>query len=103
MITLRVVASVAVDPLKMPKLAKGAQLNAGEAKLYERRTVFDDGTAVETPRYNRSKLLAEDVIAGPALVVQHNSTTLIPPGYAATVLEYGDMRITRTPDRRRAA
>lgn len=103
MITLRVVASVAVDPLKMPKLAKGAQHNAGEAKLYERRTVFDDGTAVETPRYNRSKLLAEDVIAGPALVVQHNSTTLIPPGYAATVLEYGDMRITRTPDRRRAA
>jgi N-methylhydantoinase A len=87
----------------MPKLAKGAHRNPPEAKLYERRTVFDDGTAAETPRFNRSKLLAEDVISGPALVVQHNSTTLIPPGYDATVLPFGDMRIKRTGAPARAA
>ena len=33
--------------------------------------------------------------AGPALVIQHNSTTMIPPGYGATVLDHGDMLIRR--------
>jgi N-methylhydantoinase A len=40
-------------------------------------------------------LLAEDVISGPALIVQHNSTTLVPPDYFASVLSRGDMRIAR--------
>jgi len=42
-----------------------------------------------------AKLLAEDVVSGPALIVQHNSTTLVPPGYSASVLSHGDMRIAR--------
>ena len=40
-------------------------------------------------------LLADDVVSGPALIVQHNSTTLVPPGYSASVLSHGDMRIAR--------
>jgi hypothetical protein len=27
--------------------------------------------------------------------VQHNSTTLVPPGYVASVLGHGDMRVAR--------
>ena len=95
MVTLRVIATVAVDTLRLPKLAKGGRKNPEEAELYRRRTVFDDGRALGTPRYERGKLLAEDTIAGPALVIQHNSTTIVPPGYLATVLDYGDMRIER--------
>lgn len=95
MVTLRVIATVAVDTLKLPKLAKGGRHNPAEAELYRRRTVFDDGKALETPRYQRGKLLADDTVAGPALVIQHNSTTIVPPGYVATVLDYGDMRIER--------
>lgn len=95
MVTLRVIATVAVDTLKLPKLDKGGRSNPAEAELYRRRTVFDSGEALETPRYQRGKLLADDTVAGPALVIQHNSTTIVPPGYVATVLEYGDMRIER--------
>ena len=95
MVTLRVIATVAVDTLRLPKLAKGGRKNPAEAVLYRRRTVFDSGEALETPRYERGKLLADDTVAGPALVIQHNSTTIVPPGYVATVLEYGDMRIER--------
>lgn len=95
MVTLRVIATVAVDMLKLPKLAKGGRHNPAEAELCRRRTVFDDGKALETPRYQRGELLADDTIAGPALVIQHNSTTIVPPGYLATVLDYGDMRIER--------
>ena len=41
------------------------------------------------------KLLATDTVNGPAIITQHNSTTIVPPGYTATVLGHGDMRITR--------
>ncbi|WP_395662267.1 hypothetical protein, partial [Aestuariivirga sp.] len=65
------------------------------AKLYIRPTVFDDGKAVPTPRFDRAKLLAGDVITGPALIVQHNSTTLVPPSYSAKVLGHGDIHIAK--------
>ena len=52
-------------------------------------------SAYATPRYDRAKLLADDTISGPALIVQHNSTTLVPPGYVASVLSHGDMRVAR--------
>ena len=94
MVTLRVVA-VAVDPLEAPKLVHGGRRNPAEGG-YRRRTVFDNGEAIETPRYERGRLLADDTIDDlAALVVQHNSTTIVPPGYRATVMEFGDMLIRR--------
>ena len=95
-ITLRVVGSSATETLKLPDLEIGARKNPKAAELYVRETVFDDGRRVATPRYDRRKLLAQDEIVGPAIVVQHNSTTLVPPGYVATVLSHGDMRVART-------
>ena len=94
-ITLRVVGSAATETLKLPELAHGGRTNPKTAELYTRDTVFDDGKAVPTPRYDRTKLLADDVVNGPALIVQHNSTTLVPPGYSASVLSHGDMHIAR--------
>jgi len=95
MITLRVVATVEVDTLRLPKLERGGRANPADAVLYRRRTVFDDGQALETPRYRRDALLAQDRVDGPALIIQHNSTTIVPPGYVATVMDYGDMLISR--------
>ncbi len=96
MVTLRVVAVVAVDPLKAPRLDRDDRTNPPAAELYRRRTVFDDGRAEDTPRYDRGALLAGDAITGPALIVQHNSTTIVPPGYRATVLDFGDILIGRS-------
>ena len=95
-ITLRVVGSAQVDTLKLPALKKGNRSNPTAAKLYVRDTVFDDGKTIKTPRYDRTKLLAGDQISGPALIVQHNSTTLVPPKYKATVLGHGDIHISRS-------
>jgi N-methylhydantoinase A len=94
-ITLRVVGSAATETLRLPELAKGGRANPKTAELYTRDTVFDDGKSVPTPRFDRAKLLADDVVNGPALIVQHNSTTLVPPGYVASVLSHGDMRVAR--------
>ena len=94
-ITLRVMATAAVETLSLPELAKGGRRDPAEALLYRRRTVFDDGSPLDTPRYARKKLLADDRIAGPAIIVQHNSTTLLPPGYVATVMSHGDMLVAK--------
>nr|WP_295464419.1 hydantoinase/oxoprolinase family protein [Mesorhizobium sp.] len=94
-ITIRVIGSAEVETLKLPDLAKGGRENPAEARLYVRDTVFDDGHAVATPRYDRGRLLADDSVTGPALIVQHNSTTLVPPKYRATVLGHGDIRLVR--------
>jgi len=40
---------------------------------------FDERGAVTTPLYDRAKLPAGTVIAGPALVTQMDATTLVPP------------------------
>src|SRR4051812_24550172 len=85
MVTARVVATVAVETLALPKLERGGRTNPGEAELYRRRTVFDDGQGRDTPRYRRDRLKADDRVTGPALIVQHNSTTIVPPGYVAIV------------------
>ncbi|MDN2565746.1 hydantoinase/oxoprolinase family protein [Aquibium sp. A9E412] len=95
LITLRLVATIAVETLSLPELANGSRENPDEARLYSRRTVFDDGQAHDTPRYQREKLLADDRISGPAVVIQHNSTTIVPPGYVAQVMRFGDMLIRR--------
>lgn len=95
LITLRLVATVAVETLALPELAHGGRENPDEARLYSRRTVFDDGQAHDAPRYQREKLLAGDRVSGPAVVIQHNSTTIVPPGYVAQVMRFGDILIGR--------
>jgi N-methylhydantoinase A len=94
-VTLRVVASAEVDQLILPELAQGGRANPSEALMYSLDTIFDDGKPTPTPRYDRSKMLKDDTVEGPAIVTQHNSTTIVPPGYTATVLAFGDMRIAR--------
>ncbi len=94
-VTIRVVASAEVDQLTLPELAQGGRANPSEALMYSLDTIFDDGKPTPTPRYDRSKMLKDDTVKGPAIVTQHNSTTIVPPGYTATVLAFGDMRIAR--------
>ncbi len=94
-ITLRGIATAAVEPLRLPDLPHGGRTDPAEARTYVRDTIFDDGSVMPTPRYLRASLLDGDIVNGPALIVQHNSTTLLPPGYRAHVLSHGDLHISR--------
>ena len=95
MVTVRLIATVAVDTLALPKLGKGGRRNPEDAVMYTRRTIFDDGSSLDTPRYQRGKLLADDIVEGPALIIQHNSTTLVPPKWVARVAAHGDIVIAK--------
>lgn len=100
-ITLRVVGSAPADKIHWPNLAAGDSDSADSenpkvAFLYTRTTVFDSGQSHDTPRYAREKLLAGQTITGPAVIIQHNSTSLVPPSYAARVSEFGNLHITAT-------
>ena len=54
----------------------------------------DGGIAtVETPRYERNRLAPGHIIAGPAIIEQMDTTTVIPPGFSATVDPSGNLII----------
>jgi len=96
LITIRVIGMEPVTPLKVASLEQAAGGTIDDAFLYRQQTVFDDGQTLETPRYDREKLKFGHVVPGPALVIQHNSTILIPPGYVAQIGEFGNLTIERS-------
>jgi 5-oxoprolinase (ATP-hydrolysing)/N-methylhydantoinase A len=77
----------------------------GEAVVDRRPVVFsEDGVTAEhdTPFYDRERLLAGNVLHGPAIVEQLDSTTVIPPGMDARVLADGAIVIDCLPKEARA-
>jgi N-methylhydantoinase A len=59
------------------------------------RTVYfaEAGRRVDTPTYDRAALLAKNRIAGPALIEEYASTTVVHPGDVLTVDAFGDLVI----------
>ena len=95
LITVRVIGREDVVPLKVARIEKANGHDIAAALLYRRPTTFDNGETVDTPRYDRGRLKAGHIVAGPAILIQHNSTTLLPPGYLAEVAEFGNLHIRR--------
>ncbi|AWS41616.1 hydantoinase/oxoprolinase family protein [Streptosporangium sp. 'caverna'] len=56
--------------------------------------VWVEGGWAETSVYDRSKLLAGNIVQGPAIVVEMDSTTLVLPGHAAFAHESGCLLIS---------
>ena len=55
--------------------------------------VYVQGEFADAAIYDRLKLRAGDVIAGPAIVVEMDSTTLVLPGHSATTHPSGSLLI----------
>ncbi len=60
----------------------------------QERTMFTNGWR-DTPVYHRSTLPPGGELAGPSIVLEDACTTLIPPGWSATVSRHGHLLITR--------
>ena len=60
---------------------------------------FRSGGWADTPVFHRERLLAGNLIAGPALIEEHASTTVVQPGDELSVDELGNLQISIGSDR----
>jgi N-methylhydantoinase A len=77
------------DPLAGP-----AERAGGSSRKGTRRVLFPDRGPVEAAIHDRARLAADAVVAGPAVLEQTDTTTLVPPGWVATALPGGALMLT---------
>jgi N-methylhydantoinase A len=53
------------------------------------------GVAEIVPVYERSRLPGGAAVLGPALIEEMGATTVIPPGWAATMGPWGELELAR--------
>jgi len=66
------------------------------AALARTTRIWVDGSHTDTAVYDRTALRAGNVVAGPAIITEMDSTTLVLPGHAATVHPGGSLLIRPT-------
>jgi N-methylhydantoinase A len=91
LVTLRLVAEVAMPHLRLPNIAPGPFADA----RIEQRPLYDlaRGEFAEACVYDRTRLGAHDRIVGPAIVEQYDSTTVVLAGQNLTVDDFGNLLI----------
>ncbi len=70
------------------------QLEHVERKSNKTTSIFHRGEWHQTQRFERSELLPGDHIDGPAIITERISTTLIEPGWQATVLSNQELLLS---------
>jgi N-methylhydantoinase A/oxoprolinase/acetone carboxylase beta subunit len=85
-----------MPPLKTAQMEQGDETPPDAALRHERTAWFRvDGELRELPTryYDRAALKAGNRVEGPAIVHQYDSTTMIPPGLAALIDQFGNIVI----------
>ena len=90
--TVRVVGRGTIRGVSLAEREDGAGKDASGAVDHNEQVYFDGGW-METPIYDRGKLSPGNVVAGPAVVVQDDTTTVIEPGYEGAVDRFGNILI----------
>ena len=93
-VNFRVQAYASVPEPKLLRIATGD--NDPREALSGSRPVFFKATqgAIGCDVFERDRLKAGNMVPGPAIVEQPDTTTLIPPGNVGRVDEYGNLWIT---------
>jgi len=91
-VNLRVAALGRNPPVELarraPDGADPARARKGERPVYFERQGF-----VRSAVYDRDRLRPQHRVAGPAVIEEETSSTLVPPGFAAVVLDDGGLSI----------
>jgi N-methylhydantoinase A len=90
--TVRVVGRGTIKGVSLLESEDGAGQDASGA-ITRKEQVYFDGEWKETPIYDRGDLRPGNAVAGPAVVVQDDTTTVIEPGYRGTVDSFGNILI----------
>jgi len=90
-------AAIGVTPRpRRAPLAAGPRDPATAVKAH-REVWFTEGSSWrKTVVLDRAKLLRGNVIAGPAVIEEHDASTLVHPGWEAAVDEHGNLLLRAT-------
>ena len=86
-VNLRAVLVGDVDPVSLPARPAGTPRASESGEAY----FFESGGVVPTSFVQREGLSPGDVVAGPAIVEEWDSTTVVPPGVVARVAPLGEL------------
>jgi N-methylhydantoinase A len=89
-----------IGPIRRPEVQKRDRSLPGDverARTGQRQVYFEPGFAV-TPIYDRARLQPGDCVAGPAIVEEFGSTTVVFPGQQASVDDYANLLLTKGAD-----
>ena len=93
-LTLRLKATTPNAPFALPQVAKGD--TDPKPALKRRRSCRFNGRDVDTPIYDGEKVLAGNVISGPAIIEETTTTVVIPEAYVCSVDKYKNYILTRS-------
>ncbi|MBI3978290.1 MAG: hydantoinase/oxoprolinase family protein [Chloroflexi bacterium] len=93
LVNVRLTALGRVAKPRLQEVASGAADPAG-ALLGRRKVYFAETGFVGTPIYGRHRLAAQNQIAGPAIVEQMDTTTVIQPRHVGRIDRYGNILIS---------
>lgn len=93
--SLRTTVTGVVEKPALEQIEQGGKTPSQEARTGSRKAYFEAAAGfVDTPTFARSALLAGNRIAGPALIEEHASTTVILPSDSVEVDAIGNLVIT---------
>jgi N-methylhydantoinase A len=93
-LTLRLKATTPNAPFALPQVAKGDA--DPKPALKRRRSCRFNGRDVDTPIYDGEKMMAGNVISGPAIIEETTTTVVIPEAYVCSVDKYKNYILTRS-------
>ena len=93
-VSLRATVTGVMKKPRLERIARGSGKPVAAASRGKRSVYFAEvGKSVPTPCFGRDELRAGNRIAGPALIEEHASTTVLLPGDKLAVDEYGNLVI----------
>ena len=93
MLTLRLKATTPKAPFHLPTIKAGDD-DPGVALKRTRQCRFGDSD-IETPVYEGGKLLASNIITGPAIIEEPTTTVVVPESFLCTVDSFRNYVLTR--------
>ena len=95
-VTGRLTATI---PIRRPAQLSAVRPAAGASSLQpvdERQVFFEQlDKAITVPVFARDHLAQDTVIAGPAIIEQMDTTTVVPPGFVAAADRYGNLLLSQ--------
>ena len=92
-VNFRVAGIGRVHKPALPRWTVGGKLADAQTAV---RQVYFDGAYRATPIFERNRLVSLHRIDGPAMIEESGSTTVIPEGWHAQVLEHGEIMLERS-------